>query len=63
MNGTSWWAALGLMLVVEGLMPLLRPTAWREVFSRLLAMSDGQIRFIGMCSVVAGGVLLVLMAG
>lgn len=62
MNGTSWWTALGLMLVVEGLMPLLRPIAWREVFSKLLAMSDGQIRFIGLCSVAAGSLLLVLMA-
>ena len=27
-----------------------RPTRWREVFSRVLSMSDGQIRFIGLVS-------------
>lgn len=47
-------AALALMLVLEGLMPLISPARWREVFSRLLAMSDGQIRFVGLASIVMG---------
>ncbi|HEY8877671.1 MAG TPA: DUF2065 domain-containing protein [Roseateles sp.] len=46
--------ALALMLVLEGLMPLISPARWREVFSRLLAMSDGQIRFIGLASILMG---------
>lgn len=46
--------ALALVLVIEGLMPLISPARWREVFSRVLAMSDGQIRFIGLASIVAG---------
>ena len=48
------WTALALVLVVEGLMPLISPARWREVFSRILALSDGQIRFIGLASVVSG---------
>lgn len=47
-------AAVALMLVLEGLMPLLSPARWREVFSRLLAMSDGQIRFVGLASILMG---------
>lgn len=47
-------AALALVLVIEGLMPLISPTRWREVFSRMLAMSDGQIRFIGLASILVG---------
>jgi uncharacterized protein YjeT (DUF2065 family) len=47
-------AALALMLVIEGLMPLLSPSAWREVFQRLLTFSDGQIRFIGLASSLLG---------
>jgi uncharacterized protein YjeT (DUF2065 family) len=46
--------ALALMMVVEGVMPLVSPRRWRDVFSRLLAMSDGQIRFIGLASMVMG---------
>jgi uncharacterized protein YjeT (DUF2065 family) len=47
-------AALALMMVIEGLMPLVSPQRWREVFSRLLAMNDGQIRFVGLASILMG---------
>ncbi|MFT7724837.1 MAG: DUF2065 domain-containing protein [Roseateles sp.] len=50
----EWLAALALVLVIEGLMPLLSPASWREVFRRVLAMSDGRIRFIGLASVLMG---------
>jgi len=46
--------ALALVMVIEGLMPLISPARWREVFSRILAMSDGQIRFIGLASILMG---------
>ena len=54
------WGALALMLVFEGLLPFLSPTAWRQVFERATKMSDGQIRFIGLSSMVIGLLLLVL---
>ena len=50
--------ALALMLLFEGLLPLLNPRGWRSVFERVLQMSDGQIRFIGMLSVAIGLALL-----
>lgn len=46
--------ACALVLVLEGLMPFISPARWREAFSRILTMSDGQIRFIGLASVVLG---------
>ena len=46
--------ACALVLVLEGLMPFISPARWREVFSRILALSDGQIRFIGLASIVMG---------
>ncbi len=54
------WGALALMLVFEGLLPFLSPTAWRSVFERALKMSDGQIRFIGLSSMLVGLLLLFL---
>jgi uncharacterized protein YjeT (DUF2065 family) len=51
---TELLSALALVLIIEGLMPLISPIRWREVFSRVLAMSDGQIRFIGLVSIVLG---------
>ena len=58
----SLLTAFALMLVIEGLMPFLSPTLWRQLFSRLLAMSDGQIRFIGLSSMMAGLLLAVLLS-
>jgi uncharacterized protein YjeT (DUF2065 family) len=52
--------ALALMLVIEGLLPFLSPVTWRQVFERATRMSDGQIRFIGMVSLVAGLLLLAI---
>ncbi|MCE4536073.1 DUF2065 domain-containing protein [Pelomonas sp. P7] len=49
------------MMVVEGLLPLASPKRWREVFNRILAMSDGQIRFIGLASIAMGLVGLLLL--
>ncbi|MGM9481196.1 DUF2065 domain-containing protein [Roseateles sp. NT4] len=51
---TELLTALALVMVIEGLMPLVSPARWREVFSRILAMSDGQIRFIGLVSILMG---------
>jgi uncharacterized protein YjeT (DUF2065 family) len=59
---SSLGLALALMLVLEGLMPLVAPATWREMFRRLLELSDGQVRFIGL-SLVAGGGLLGLFLG
>jgi len=50
--------ALALMLVIEGILPFLVPRVWRETFRRLIEMSDGQIRFIGLTSMLAGLLLL-----
>ena len=52
--------ALALMLVLEGLLPFFSPRAWRQVFERATRLSDGQIRFIGLTSMVIGVLLLVL---
>ena len=46
------------MLVIEGLLPFISPPKWRGVFERATQMSDGQIRFIGLASMLAGLVML-----
>ncbi len=50
--------ALGLMLVLEGLLPLVNPRGWRSVFERVVQLNNGQIRFIGLLSVGVGALLL-----
>ena len=50
--------AFALMLVIEGLLPVLAPRVWRETFRRVTELTDGQIRFIGLSSMLVGVVLL-----
>ena len=52
--------AVALMLIIEGVLPFLLPAVWREAFRRLTEMSDGQIRFVGLSSMLAGLLLLFL---
>ena len=54
-------SALALVLVIEGLMPLLGPAQWRKFFAQVLELGDGQIRFLGLASVLAGLLLLLLI--
>jgi uncharacterized protein len=53
--------ALALMLVFEGVLPFLAPVAWRETFSRMIQMRDGQIRFMGLVSMLIGVLILFLV--
>ena len=54
----AWLTALGLVLVIEGLMPFVSPGAWREAMQRILRLRDGQLRFVGLAAVLAGLLLI-----
>jgi uncharacterized protein len=58
--GGTLLMALGLMLVLEGLLPFLSPATWRDVFQRILAFTDGQLRFAGLVSLLGGLALVAL---
>lgn len=58
--GESLLTALALVLVIEGLLPLLSPRTWRQTFERALQLKDGQLRFLGVLSVAAGLALLLV---
>jgi len=53
-----WLTGLALMLVIEGIMPFLFPDQWRDTFRRLVQLSDGQLRFVGITSMLSGLLLL-----
>lgn len=62
MSADTFWSALALVLVIEGILPLASPGGWRRAFSQLLQLRDGQLRFFGLCSIVLGLVLLWLVS-
>ena len=49
------------MLVIEGLLPLFNPGAWRRMFERAIRLTDGQLRFLGLASMLAGALLLLVI--
>ena len=55
------FAALALMLVLEGLLPFVAPALWRETFKKMTELSDGQVRFIGLGSIVLGVAVFALL--
>ena len=54
--------AFALMLIIEGVLPFLAPSLWRDTFRRVTQLSDGQIRFFGLTSMLIGLLLLALAA-
>jgi uncharacterized protein YjeT (DUF2065 family) len=55
------WTSLALVLVLEGLLPLVAPRVWRDAFRRLIELSDGQLRFVGLAAVGAGIIALLVL--
>lgn len=54
-------AALALVLVIEGLMPFLSPSRFRQTMERIAQTSDQALRVIGLGSMIAGVGLLYLV--
>ncbi|MDE2599737.1 MAG: DUF2065 domain-containing protein [Rhodocyclaceae bacterium] len=52
--------ALGLMLVLEGLLPFLAPHIWRDTFLRITQLANGQLRFMGLASMLVGLLVIIL---
>jgi uncharacterized protein YjeT (DUF2065 family) len=49
------------MLVIEGILPFTAPHVWRDMFRKIIEMSDGQIRFAGLTSMMVGLIILFLV--
>jgi len=62
MDTNTLWLAFALVLVIEGLFPFASPAGWRRMFSQLLQMNDGQIRFFGLFSILTGLALIWFLA-
>ncbi|MGF1751277.1 DUF2065 domain-containing protein [Vibrio cionasavignyae] len=59
---TSFWLAIGLVLIFEGLGPLLAPKGWRTMIGQLVSQPDNQLRRVGGCLVVAGAVIVFMLS-
>jgi uncharacterized protein YjeT (DUF2065 family) len=62
LDSTTFWLAFALVLVIEGFMPFVSPVTWRKTFIQILQLSDGQLRFFGLVSLLLGMALIWLVA-
>lgn len=46
-----------MVLVFEGVLPFLAPGLWRRIFTEVLRLQDGQIRFFGLACLLAGALI------
>ncbi len=62
MDSDTLWLALALVLVIEGIFPFVSPGGWRRMFQQILQLQDGQVRFFGLASILAGLLILWLLS-
>jgi uncharacterized protein YjeT (DUF2065 family) len=53
--------AAAFVMILEGLLPFVAPRLWRETFTKLVELSDGQIRFVGLVAILVGVAGLALL--
>jgi len=58
LDADTFWLALALVLVIEGFFPFTSPARWRQTFMQILQLSDGQLRFFGLCTLFTGALLI-----
>ena len=52
------WAALALVMVIEGLLPALSPKAYRKAMFSVMQLDTRSLRITGLVSMIAGALLL-----
>jgi uncharacterized protein YjeT (DUF2065 family) len=55
------WAALALMLVLEGILPFLSPDSMRRLLQSMSEVDNRSLRISGLVSMLAGVGLLYLV--
>jgi uncharacterized protein YjeT (DUF2065 family) len=63
MNWGDFWAALALVLVLEGLIPFVSPGGYRSMVQQMASMPDQILRYVGLGLIAAGVIALYLVRG
>ncbi len=55
------WIALALLLILEGVFPFLSPEMVRKALAAIHQLTDSQLRFAGLTSMLTGVLLLYII--
>lgn len=63
MNWADFWAALALVLVLEGLIPFVSPRSYKNMVQQMAAMPERMLRNVGLVLMIGGLLFLYLVRG
>lgn len=61
MYWTEILTAVALLLVLEGMLPFIRPSRYKQLVAQLLHLSDNQLRVFGLSAMIAGLLMLFIV--
>ncbi|MGI9270405.1 MAG: DUF2065 domain-containing protein [Woeseiaceae bacterium] len=61
MYWTEILTAVSLLLVIEGMLPFIRPSRYKQLVAQIVRLSDNQLRIFGLSAMIAGLVLLLIV--
>ena len=61
MYWTEILTAIALVLVIEGMLPFVRPGRYKQMVAQIVRLTDNQLRLFGLSSMIIGIVLLFIV--
>lgn len=55
--------AVALLLVIEGMLPFVKPGRYKQLVAQIVRLSDSQLRVYGLSAMIAGILLLFIVRG
>ncbi len=53
--------AVALLLVIEGMLPFVRPDRYKQLVAQIVQLSDNQLRNFGLAAMIAGLLMLFIV--
>ena len=63
MYWTEILTALALVFVIEGMLPFISPSKYRQMMAEVTRLNDSSIRTVGLVVMIAGLLLLYFVRG
>ncbi len=61
MYWTEILTAVALLLIIEGMLPFVRPGRYKQLLAQVMRLSDNQLRIFGLSAMIAGLFLLFIV--
>jgi hypothetical protein len=63
MNWADFWAAMAIVLILEGLIPFISPRGYKNMVQQMATMPEQTLRVVGLFLMAGGLLFLYLVRG